>query len=257
LKKITKYAKIFATRIKSNCELKAKGVTFLAKVFFFFDDSGVFHRKSTSDYFVYAGFVFCSLDEMKNAKRKYISSNKKIKTALGYTGELKASILELKHRRALFKSVEKFDSLSVTVKLSDIYDYILDDKKSICRYKDYILKILVKKKLEDMIKCGKLKKDEDIKIFINIDEQLTASNGYYSLGDSIKEELKYGIHNFDYLRKHKNIFDGNVEVYINYLDSSKNYLIQASDILANRIWNSYRFDKPEQRKICKHLLEFP
>ena len=32
-------------------------------------------------------------------------------------------------------------------------------------------------------------------------------------------------------------------VNIEYCDSSFNYMIQASDILANRIWGSYRMDK--------------
>ena len=91
-----------------------------------------------------------------------------------------------------------------------------------------------------MIEDGIINKDEDITINLYIDEQLTATNGYYDLRSAIKEELQYGVINFDYGKIHSNVFNSNVDVNIHYCDSSKNYMIQASDILANRIWTSFR-----------------
>lgn len=75
------------------------------------------------------------------------------------------------------------------MEIKQVYASILSNKKAICRYKDYVLKRCVKAKLQELIKKGILKDDEDITIEVNIDEQLTATNGYYSLRDSIKEEL--------------------------------------------------------------------
>ena len=109
-----------------------------------------------------------------------------------------------------------------------------------------------------MITDGILSKNEDITISIYIDEQLTATNGYYDLRDSIKEELKHGIINFNYGISYPNVFDANVEVIIHYCDSSTNYMIQASDILANRIWTSYRINNRKLRmKDNQTILTFP
>lgn len=230
----------------------------MQEVIFYFDDSGVFHRNANSDYFVYAGYVFTNKEEYKAAKRKYVDANKKIKKALGRTDELKACNIENKHKRALFNSVREFDSLAICVNISNIYDCILDNKKSICRYKDYVLKLGVKKQLTKFISEGTLKKNEDIHISIYIDEQLTATNGYYDLRESIVEELQFGIKNFDYGVVHKNVFNSKVKVDIYYCDSSHNYMVQASDILANRIWHSYKDGNVKLREIDNHInLTFP
>ena len=196
-------------------------------------------------------FAMSMIETLQNA-------NKKIRQATGKTGELKASVLEAKYKRALFNSTRSYESVSAAVNLSRIYDHILEKKKSRCRYKDYILKLCVKRKLQELISRGIIKSDEDIIIEICIDEQLTATNGYYSLEDSIWEELKHGIANWDYGMVHQNVFSQDVSVHIHYCDSSKYYLIQAADILANRIWTSYRVGNPDLRKINNHMfLTFP
>ena len=62
------------------------GVKFLQKVFFSFDDSGILHIKEKSGYFVYAGYVFTSLEE----KEKKIN---KRKTEFDRCAELLAQFL--------------------------------------------------------------------------------------------------------------------------------------------------------------------
>lgn len=228
------------------------------EVIFFFDDSGVLHKNELSGYFVYAGYVFTNKKDLDSAKRKYINANKKLKKALKRTDELKAATLETKHKRSLYNSVKEYDSVAVVVDISRLYDYVLADKKSICRYKDYILKRCIKNKLKKMITDGVISKNENIKISIYIDEQLTATNGYYDLRDSIKEELQHGIVNFDYGVKHTHVFDSEVEAIIHYCDSNTNYMIQASDILANRIWGSYKRGERNLRiKNNQIILTFP
>lgn len=230
----------------------------MQEVIFFFDDSGVFHKNAPGHYFVYAGYVFTSREELDDAKRKYINANKKLKKALGRTDELKAANLSPNHRRSLFNAVKEYNSVAVVVDLNRVYDNVLANKKSICRYKDYVLKRCVKDKLKGLIADGMISKDEDVTISIYIDEQLTATNGYYDLRDSIKEELKYGIVNFDYGMIHHHLFNADVNVNIEYCNSSKNYMIQASDILANRIWSSYITHKQELREIDNLMtLTFP
>ena len=210
------------------------------KVFFFFDDSGVLHRNEESGYFVYAGYVFTERTELDTAKRKYINANKLIKTELNRSDELKAAGLEAKHKRALFMSIREYESVSCSVEISRVYDSILSDKKSICRFKDYVLKRCIKAKLQELIRKGKIRADEGITIEVNIDEQLTATDGYYTLRDSIREELQHGIQNFDYGTFHEPVFNAEVNVHLKYCESKNNYMIQASDILANRVWTSFR-----------------
>lgn len=239
-------------------ENKKQVITISQNVYFFFDDSGVLHKNESSGFFVYAGYVFTGRKDVDNAKRKYIAANKKIKQATRIDSELKAAVLSNQYKRSLFNSIRNYDSVSVAVEICRVYDYILDDKKSRCRYKDYILKRCVKRKLLHLINNGVLNSHDDINLWINIDEQLTATNGYYDLRDSIREELQHGIKNFDYGFTHEKVFHGKVTVDIKYCESKTNYLIQASDIIANRIWTSYRLDKPELRDISNHLaLTFP
>lgn len=230
----------------------------MQEVIFFFDDSGVLHKNAQEKYFVYAGYVFTNRDVLNDAKRKYIHANKKLKKALGRTDELKAANLKSKHKRSLFNTVKEYASAAAVVDIDKVYDYILSSKKSICRYKDYVLKRCIKDKLKRLIADGIISKSEDITISIYIDEQLTATDGYYDLRDSIMEELKYGIANFDYGIRHPHIFEADVKVNIEYCDSSHNYMIQASDILANRIWHSYINNDRKLRKIDNHTtLTFP
>lgn len=230
----------------------------MQEIIFFFDDSGVLHRNEPSGYFVYAGYVFTDREILETAKRKYIHVNKKLKKSLGRIDELKAANLPVNHKRALFNVLREYDSIAAAVEIEKVYDHILADKKSICRYKDYVLKRTVKEKIIQLISDGNISKNEDIKIMIYIDMQLTATNGYYDLRDSITEELQYGIANFDYGIIHPRLFNSNVTVNIQYCDSQFNYMIQASDILANRIWTSYRTKKESLRKIDSHIaLTFP
>ena len=81
-----------------------------------------------------------------------------------------------------------------------------------------------------------------------IDQQHTSTDGYYTLSESISEELNHGIHNFNYGIFFAPLFKAPVKVSISFCDSSHNYLIQASDILANRIFTAYNYNLPKLTK---------
>lgn len=227
-------------------------------IYFYFDDSGVFHRNNTSGYFVYAGYVFLSHQQMEDARHKYIHANKVLREATQKEGELKAAVLTSTGKRSLFNSIRKYESLSLAVNLKKVYPSILDDKKARCRYKDYVLKRAIKVELLELLSKDLIKSDEDIHLHIFIDEQVTGTDGYYDLRDSIREELQHGIQNWDYGTIYPPVFICPVYVDISYCDSAHNYLIQAADILANRVWNSYHPGKEKMREISSHLhLTFP
>lgn len=221
-------------------------------VYFYFDDSGVLHNNAPCNYFVYAGLSFIDHKEKEKSKRLYKNISNKIKESLEVEGELKSAGLAPKHKSSLYRSIKNIDSIGVSVDISRVYNSILSNKKSIHRYKDYVLKMAVKKQIKYYIDNGLINANEDVKIIVNIDEQATATDGFYGLRDSIFEELKKGIVNFDYGKFHEPIFSEMVEIEVNYCDSSCNHLIQASDVLANRIWSSYRTNNKTLRSIPNH-----
>lgn len=224
----------------------------MQEIFIYIDDSGVLHCNSKNRYFVYAGYIFLSNEDKNIARRKYKSLSKKIRLNKGIKGELKACNIGKRNKNALYKVLKNYESLSVTVDIGKIYDRILKDKHSIVRYKDYAMKRIIKEKIKALISKNKINVDEDVTISLFIDNQNIATNGYYNLKGSIYEELKNGIRNFDYGMIHESIFKGDVNVNVRYCDSKIDYLIQASDILANRIFNSYEKNIEKLREIPNH-----
>ena len=144
-------------------------------MWFFFDDSGTLHANAPCPFFVYAGYVFLEQAHLDAARRKYRALVKQLKVELNRSDELKACSLTNKYRNKLYKVMRDEQSVSVTVDIERLYDRILSNKKSIVRYKDYVLKRLVKHKIAEMLRAQVLDKAQDITIHIAIDEQLTAS----------------------------------------------------------------------------------
>lgn len=222
------------------------------QIYIYIDDSGVLSRAERSGYFVYAGYVFVGKDMKDVAARKYRAAEKKIREAHSVTGEIKAYGSKPNVRRWMYNVLREYDSLSMEVQIGCVYDSILEDKKSICRYKDYVLKLGIKNKLNEMIQTGAISPKADTELHVFIDEQLTASNGYYDLSSSIKEELKHGIANYNYSLFHPPIFHGQLMVNVQFCESCNHTLIRGSDFLANRMWNAIVHNKLEWLEKPKH-----
>lgn len=225
----------------------------------FLDDSGVFSKNHHENYFVYAGYLFLSPEERSNAKRQYRTLSDTIHASIGHSGELKASNLSrIGHRRALVNVMKEYESLACVIFIPTIRQSIKENKLSIHRYKDYALKIAIKRKLETLISTGKIKSDVPTELNIYIDEQHTSTDGFYGLKESIKEEFLNGIRNLDYGTFHPPLFTDQLKIGVEFCDSSANYLVQASDMLANRINKSYNKDSPKLRRLPKlHILNLP
>ncbi|MFZ7301455.1 DUF3800 domain-containing protein [Enterococcus gallinarum] len=225
----------------------------MQKVYMFFDDSGVLHKNAHSRHFVYAGLAFIGNESKESARRLYCSTLKRIRAQVNIEGELKACFLEPKHKYDLYRVLKNEHSMGLTVDIKRVHENILNEKNSIHRYKDYVLKRLIKARLNDFIAKGLLDPNEDILINICVDAQATATNGYYNFRDSVYEELKNGIINYNYGTFYEPLFFGKVEIHVRYCDSKSNYLVQASDILANRLWTSFFVNNPEMRAIPNHI----
>lgn len=224
----------------------------MKNIYFYVDDSGVLHRNARNEYFIYAGYCFLGKEHREDAHRKYRTLSDNIKKGLNLHAEAKACRLKPKQKNKLYKVMHGYDSFSVAVRISELRSYILNDKNSIHRYKDYILKRVIKEEVKKLLSLGKIDNHEKIHIHIFVDEQNTATNGIYGLGDSVEEELAKGINNFNYGTFYRPILHGKLFVDVTYCDSSKDYLIQACDILANRIWISYYVRNEKLRILNNH-----
>lgn len=233
-----------------------KGVNPLQQLYFYIDDSGVLHKNER--YFIYAGYVFLNAKQKDIAYWRYKRLSDKIRSSLGSNGELKSFGLSIKHKRSLYRILKHEQSVAAYVDNSRIFDNIMKEKKSRHRYKDYILKRVIKEKIKQLISRQLIDPKNHITLNINIDEQLTATDGYYDLEHSIYEELVNGIINFDYQTFHTPILSDGARVKIKFLDSENDYLIQASDILANRFRSSFVHNNAKLRHKPNHsCLHFP
>ena len=72
----------------------------------------------------------------------------------------------------------------------------------------------------------------------------------YKLDESILEELKYGIINYNYGRVFKPIIFSDLVIDLQYVNSKKEYLVQAADFFTGYV-NATLLYKPE-----KTVLDF-
>lgn len=216
----------------------------------YLDDSGVFTTSNNSKFFVYGGYSFTNDKDRLTAKSVYKRRVKEIRQSLRLTNgdELKAAVLSAKHKRSLYEVVKQYNSIDVTVKLADVYPNILENKLAVHRYKDYVLKRLVKAEVERLIGSSEIDPYRPAELKVYIDQQHTSTDGYYTLSESISEELNHGINNFNYGMFYPPLFKAPVKVHISFCDSAHDYLIQASDILANRIFTAYNYNLPQLAK---------
>lgn len=232
----------------------------MQEIFMFFDDSGVLHRNAPNRFFVYAGYSFVGCDSKNKAKNRYKTAVSRVRKKRHFLKdeEVKACKLMREDRYELYRTLKNEESVGLTVDIKRVHDSILNNKKSIHRYKDYVLKRLVKDKMEDLIGHGLIDPEQDIKLRICVDEQGTATNGIYNFKESVYEELKIGINNFNYGVFYEPIVFGKLEIAVEYCDSKNNYLIQASDILANRLWVSFKINDRKMKNIPNHMcLKLP
>lgn len=212
------------------------------------DDSGKLVNSERVS--IYAGLVFTSKNEkdkfitqyrsiVKDIKCKYCKKDILICNSNKSCPELKHNMLKQKHTRQLMNYIKKYSILCCVINNDKVYSNIKNDTASRGRFLDYALKLLIKQTIRGLIKEKRVNPDLPISLIINIDEQTTKTNGYYNLKDGIVEELKYGIYNYNYGTYNTPIINSDLEVKVCYQKSDKNYLIQASDLIAGTIRRLY------------------
>ena len=197
------------------------------------DESGVFD-KIHKDYFVYVGIAVIGQDTTSILAREYLAAEKNLRKANKYKElpELKASLLDNSDKRKLYRIIDNQYKFIVLINLKKLQDELFETRHSQQRYLDYAYKRGLKYLLLKMGRNGAINLSEEFEIRCYLDERNHASNGKYTLRDSILTEFKTGmyVHGFDI----KPIARKLVNVTTAYCNSEITTLVRASDILANR-----------------------
>lgn len=203
------------------------------------DDSGKLN--SNEKYLVYAGLFFTSKKELDKFKGKYKKIRDQIakKDIYANIEELKGYTLESKDRLRILRFVHKYSTAGLVVNNSQIEKQdILYSKDAKGRYRDYVIKLLIKDIVIDLIKRKIIDPYKNVTLIVNMDQESAKTNGRYKLDEGIYEELVKGIINFNYGFKTAPVLFGGLNVKIYTQNSKDSIIIQASDIIANNIWRN-------------------
>lgn len=198
------------------------------KYLIFLDDSGQLHPNyPQGDFFVYGGLLVKE-SEFHKANTGYKKLVRQVKKEKGITGELKTSDMSTGTRRRLLNGLSKLpgEQIFVSVKVSTIKRVNFSSKRDVVRYKNYIVMRLI----EDLIKTNKLPQNCTF-TEIHIDNQNIAHSAQDSLQDYLFNTFNLDNYYNAHLQYQQTTF--NCDFRVHYKDSDTNYLIQASDLLAN------------------------
>ena len=190
------------------------------------------------DYAVYSGLVFIEKEKLNVFTNKYKAVRNELWKKNEYKNydELKGNNLKHKDRLRLLKLMKNEFKITLVIKNKFIRKKeILTNTSSKGRFKDYALKRLIKDTFKYLISKKLVDPNEPVVLVLNIDQETTKSNGYYSLTNGIYEEIKMGINNFDYGLTFKPILFSEFEVIRHSHNSKENIVIQSADILSNDI----------------------
>lgn len=168
------------------------------------DDSGKLTKKER--YSLFAGVIFLSSEEKMEFSNKYRNIMNSIKCDYCNENkpcskncvEVKSYTIKKSDRRRIMNLCKKYKIFALIINNDTIYDSIMESKASKGRYTDFTQRLTIKLIIKQLIKEGLIDPNINLKLIINIDQQSTKSNGYYSLKDGIYEELKHGISNYNY-----------------------------------------------------------
>lgn len=207
-------------------------------IFVYSDESGVFDV-AHNDYYVFGGVILLGKSSKDDCARKYAHVEKVLRNnkVVDVNYELKATKLLNSEKSQLFRSLNNIYKFGVVINQNKLHAKIFEDKKTKQRYLDYAYKISLKRALESLIESGDIIVNEVESIHIYVDEHTTATNGRYELRESIEQEFKIGVVNFQYGTYYPPIFPSIKEIELKYCNSSSVRLVRAADIVANKLFH--------------------
>ncbi|WP_215742661.1 DUF3800 domain-containing protein [Mesomycoplasma hyorhinis] len=201
---------------------------------FYFDDAGIFHTNSNDEVFVYAGMYFLNENEYLKIHNKFLAFENHLRNIKIYKNlkEIKASKVKREHKKQIFNITDFSSIILVATYFYEINPEILSKKESIGRFKDYMIKKIIRNTLEKLIIENKIDTNQKLTIRLRLDQQTNKSNGYYDLTELILADLK-GISNPEF----NDVLISNVEITTKYLNSRHTPVIRVCDFVANLSFN--------------------
>ncbi|WP_322960175.1 DUF3800 domain-containing protein [Mycoplasmopsis cynos] len=212
-------------------------------LYIYCDESGVFD-KNHNNFYVISGYIFLNQSEISKAVAKYDSIEKDIRKIkkIPNEQEIKASFLrrDFKSKRRLLNSLNNYTKFAIIIKLQEVIEEIYNHKRDKQRFQDYAFSRGIKEVLLKLKNNKILNLDEIENITVNFDNRPIASSGKYDLKTSLLKELHDGKFNINWDWFIPGILKNLKNIKLNYLNSKNNYLIRASDIVANSVWHKAR-----------------
>ncbi len=206
-------------------------------LYIYSDESGVFDREH-NDFYVFGGVIFLGKEERDIASRKYIAAENIARTAekLSQEQEVKAAVVSNAAKGKLYRSLNAYHKFGVVVHQKKVLDRIFLSKKDKQRFLDYVYKMGVKAKFQQMIHNGIIDPMEIEHLHFYVDEHTTATNGKYELRESLEQEFKRGTFSMNYMHHFPPIFSQMQDVKLEFCNSAAKTLIRAADIVANKVY---------------------
>lgn len=200
------------------------------------DDSGKLNENE--QFFIYGGFISTNKKELDENKRKFkglIRSIKKNNEYYKNIKELKGNNTKYNDRKRINHMISKnFRTIGLCVTTKNLrLKTILTDKKTRGRYQDFIIKLLVKASINQLISENIINPEKSVKLVLNMDQETKVSNGYYNLKDGIYQELIHGIYNYNFNTFNNPILKNELFIEFNYLDSINSINAQIADFTAH------------------------
>lgn len=228
-------------------------------IYIYSDESGVLD-KAHNKYFVFGGIVFLSKNDKDNFMRKYANAEKVVRQNENKrnSDEVKATTISNKDKGKLYRALNQVEKFGIIINQEKLFDSMFEanSKKNKQRYLDWAYKMAVKRKFEILIAKGLINPNDVENLYFYVDEHTTATNGIYELRESLEQEFKLGIYNWDNMMYIKPIFPNLKSVQLDYCNSKTKTLVRAADIVANRLYYLVRAGKLNKLDTSKFNVVF-
>ena len=211
-------------------------------IYVYSDESGVFDIK-TDKFYIYAGLIFLDKKTKDKKKNNFTNFEKSIKRRLNVSKEteLKGCNVNPKIVNRIFDYFNDCIKFCCIIDIEDVLEEIRNNKFHKQRFLDYAYKMGLKNCILQL--KSQLNVDEVKNIYMFLDERNTATSGYYSFKETILKEFKYGKFNYEYGTRIMPLFPNLDKVDIKYVDSSNSPLVRGADMIANKIYKSFKHNK--------------
>ena len=200
---------------------------------FFCDESGHLHANSPTRYFVIGGY-FCLKEKSQGIKQRYVRELKKIKQKrkMLKIDELKTRDMAQKEKIKLITALQNsdgFNGFAIVIDKESMTKKV--DKESI--YYNYFVKLIIKDIL--VPKCKNRFPEGEIHVDMLLDSRNVSVGHLKSLEDYLNSEFVFTRFSFT----------------ANYQDSKIDARIQATDLIANTIYETFK--EPE---VVKEVIPY-